>query len=67
MSGQKTFADIACQFSDCGSAAQGGDLDWFGPGDMQTPFEDAVVALKVGELSDVIYSDSGAHIILRTG
>ena len=53
-------------FSDCGSAAQGGDLNRFGRGDMQKPFEDATYALKVGELSDIVDTDSGVHIILRT-
>jgi NIMA-interacting peptidyl-prolyl cis-trans isomerase 1 len=39
----------------------------FGPGAMQKPFEDAVLALKVGELSGIVKSDSGLHIILRSG
>ena len=43
-----------------------GDLGEFGPGMMQAAFEDAVAALKVGELSGVVVSDSGVHIILRT-
>eukprot|EP00051_Salpingoeca_urceolata_P026682 m.478188 g.478188 ORF g.478188 m.478188 type:complete len:118 (+) comp21064_c0_seq1:140-493(+) len=60
------FEAIASTDSDCGSAAQGGDVGLFGPGEMQQPFEDAVKSLKVGELSDVVYTDSGAHIIKRT-
>ncbi len=43
-----------------------GDLGLFGDGEMQKPFEDGVKALKPGQLSDVVYTDSGAHIILRT-
>ena len=39
----------------------------FGRGQMQKPFEEATYALKVGELSDVVDTDSGVHIILRTG
>lgn len=39
----------------------------FGRGQMQKPFEDNTFALKVGEISDIIDTDSGVHIILRTG
>lgn len=65
-SGQAKFADLAKVHSDCGSAANGGDLGQFGRGAMQKPFEDATFALKVGELSDIVDTDSGVHIILRT-
>ena len=60
------FAEVA-QVSDCGSAKQGGDLGEFGPGQMQKPFEDAVLALAVGQLSGPVWTDSGVHLILRTG
>ena len=63
---KSSFAELAKQESDCGSAANGGDLGEFGRGAMQKPFEDATYALKVGELSDVVDTDSGVHIILRT-
>lgn len=65
-SGEKKFEDIASQFSDCSSAKRGGDLGPFGRGQMQRPFEDASFGLKVGELSDPVWTDSGVHIILRT-
>ena len=87
------FADLASTESDCGSAQSGGDLGWFGRGEMQKPFEEATFefspfskkktkenhlsifilnffysyALAVGELSDVVDTASGVHIILRTG
>lgn len=60
------FARVAQQESDCGSAQNGGDLGEFGRGQMQKPFEDATFALKVGEVSQIIHTDSGEHIILRT-
>ena len=60
------FANIAKQRSDCGSFQAGGDLGMFGRNMMQKPFEDASFALKVGELSDIVDTDSGTHIILRT-
>ena len=57
---------MAKKYSECGSAAKGGDLGPFGRGQMQKAFEDVGFKLKVGELSDPVVSDSGAHIILRT-
>jgi len=67
LSGKEDFARLAQTESDCSSARKGGDLGWFGRGQMQKPFEEATYALKVGEVSDVVDSDSGMHIILRTG
>ena len=56
----------AAKESDCGSAQSGGDLDFFGRGAMQKPFEDATFALAVGQMSGIVDTDSGVHIILRT-
>lgn len=66
VAGEVKFADLASQFSDCSSAKRGGDLGPFGRGMMQKPFEDAAFALEVGQLSDIVDSDSGLHIIIRT-
>ncbi|CUE63249.1 peptidyl-prolyl cis-trans isomerase/rotamase, putative [Bodo saltans] len=63
--GEITFEQAALQRSDCGSYRQGGDLGEFGPGEMMKPFEDATRALKVGEISGVVETDSGAHLIKR--
>jgi len=61
------FAELAKLHSDCSSHENDGDLGWFGRGQMQKPFEDAAYGLKVGQISDVISTDSGVHLVLRTG
>jgi len=62
------FAELARKNSDDpGSAERGGDLDFFGRGAMVKPFDDAVFAMKQGEISNVVASDFGYHIIQLTG
>jgi peptidyl-prolyl cis-trans isomerase C len=64
--GGKAFADVAKENSTDGSAKNGGDLGWFSLGTMVKPFEDAVVAAKVGEVAGPIKTDFGYHLILVT-
>jgi len=60
------FAKLAEVHSDCSSHSRGGDLGPFGRGQMQKPFEEATYGLEVGQMSDIISTDSGVHLILRT-
>ena len=62
-----TFAEVAkANSQDPGSAVKGGDLDFFARGAMVKPFEDAAYALKKGDISGLVESDFGFHIIQLT-
>lgn len=60
------FEDLAEERSDCSSFKRGGDLGWFGRGEMQPSFEKCAFSLEVGQHATVS-SDSGCHIVERTG
>ena len=62
------FAELAAEYSQDGSASNGGDLGWFGEGRMVKPFEEAAFGLKkIGDLSEPIQTQFGWHIIKLTG
>ena len=64
-SGETTLADLAPTESDCSSARKRGDLGLFGKGQMQKEFEEAAFALQPGEMSGIVETASGVHLIQR--
>ena len=65
IAGGAEFADLATENSDCPSASDGGNLGTFGRGAMVPEFEEAAFKLEVGQLSDVVETDFGYHLIYR--
>ncbi|MGM0462484.1 MAG: foldase protein PrsA [Fibrobacterota bacterium] len=61
-----SFDELAKEHSDCPSGQKGGDLDWFGKGQMVPAFESALLTLDVGEVSEPVKTDFGYHIIKKT-
>jgi parvulin-like peptidyl-prolyl isomerase len=64
--GGTPFEQIAGEHSDCPSARQGGDLGNFGRGAMVPEFDQAAFELEVGDISEVIETVFGYHLIYRT-
>lgn len=64
--GDKSFEDLAKEYSGDSTAQDGGDLGYFGKGAMVPEFENAAFALKVGETSDLVLTEYGYHIIKVT-
>lgn len=68
VSGESTFEAEAKEHSDCPSGkSNGGSLGWFGKGMMVKPFEDVAFAIAQNEISDILETQFGYHIIVKTG
>jgi peptidyl-prolyl cis-trans isomerase SurA len=63
LSGSAEFQSLAREFSQDGSAAQGGDLGWVQPGSFVPEFEQAMNRLNEGEISNPVVSRFGVHLI----
>ena len=64
--GGKPFEDVAAEVSLCPSGANGGDLGFFGKGQMVKEFEDAAFSMEIGEVSEPIQTQFGWHLIKLT-
>jgi len=65
--GKEDFAKVAAEVSECPSKAKGGDLEFFGKRQMVAEFDKAAFALKTGEISEVVTTQFGFHVIKQTG
>lgn len=63
----ESFESLARQYSTCPSKSKGGDLGWFGEGQMVAPFENAVRRMGTGTISRPVKTQFGYHIIKKTG
>jgi peptidyl-prolyl cis-trans isomerase C len=66
LKGGKSFEELALKYSSCPSGRQGGDLGFFGRGQMVKEFEDAAFALEPGKVSAPVRTQFGYHVIRVT-
>lgn len=67
VAGGEDFAELAKAHSGCPSSARGGDLGSFGRGQMVPEFEKAAYGMEVGQVSDIVETQFGYHLIKKTG
>lgn len=68
VNGESTFEVEAKEHSDCPSGkSNGGSLGWFGKGMMVKPFEDVAFSIPQNEVSEILETQFGYHIIIKTG
>lgn len=65
--GGESFSDVAKKHSTCPSGKGGGDLGWFGKGQMVKPFEDACFAGDENKVVGPVKTQFGHHLIMVTG
>ena len=63
----ESFESLARQYSTCPSKSKGGDLGWFGEGQMVAPFENAVRRMGMRTISRPVRTQFGSHSIKKTG
>ncbi|MDW7672699.1 MAG: peptidylprolyl isomerase [Bacillota bacterium] len=66
LDGGADFAELAMAYSSCPSSSQGGDLGYFGRGQMVSAFEKAAFSMEVGDISDPVQTEFGWHLIMVT-